>query len=479
MSESLQKKTLKGTIWSGFERLSVQSVSFIVLIIMARIVTPDDYGLVGMLTVFIEISQSLVDSGFSQALIRKRDRSQLDNSTVFYFNLAVGIILYFVLYLCAPIIAYFYEDERLIMLTRVISVTVVLNSLVVVQRALLTVEIDFKTQAKASLWAAIIGGVVGLAMAYAGFGVWSIVSYQVLNIAINVILLWLYSSWRPSLMYSWDSFRHLFSFGSRLAAAGLLNTLYSNGYLIVIGKVFKASDLGYYTRAHQFGSFLSSNVTGILQRVTYPVLCTIQDEDERLSDAYLKFIRLSAFIVFPLMVCLSVLSEPLILLLLKEQWLFSAKLMSILCFAMMWYPIHSINLNLLQVKGRSDLFLRLEIIKKIIGVIILFISLPFGLEWMCWGQVVNSIVSLAINTHYTGRLIGLGFIRQMRYLMPTVFYSCVMGGFICLVKGLINVGSMQLLVGLISGMLSYLGLAWITNSSDLKLILNLKNQFKK
>lgn len=217
MPESLKHKTLKGTIWSSLERFSVQGIVFVVMIVMARILTPEDYGLVGMLTIFIAISQSLVDSGFSQALIRKQDRTETDNSTVFYFNIAVGTALYLILYFCAPLIAKFYEEPILIPLTRLISLSVVINSFVVVQRALLTVEIDFKTQAKASFTAAIVAGVLGIGMAYSGFGVWSIVWYQLSNLTINAGLLWILSKWRPRLLYSWASFRELFSYGSKLA----------------------------------------------------------------------------------------------------------------------------------------------------------------------------------------------------------------------------------------------------------------------
>ncbi|MDE6382500.1 MAG: lipopolysaccharide biosynthesis protein, partial [Muribaculaceae bacterium] len=272
--EGLKRKTFRGTVWSTVERFSVQIIQFAVMIVMARILTPADYGLVGMLTIFIAVSQSLVDSGFSQALIRKQDRDETDNSTVFFFNITVGIALYALLFFSAPLVARFYGEPLLTPLMRVISLSVVFNSLVVVQRALLTVRIDFKTQAKASFTAALLSGAVGITMVYTGFGVWSIVWFQISNLAVNAAMLWLLSGWRPGLIYSWKSFRELFGFGSKLALSGIINTLYNNAYLLVIGKVFKAADLGYYPRAHQFAEFPSSNLTIIIQRVTYPVLCT-------------------------------------------------------------------------------------------------------------------------------------------------------------------------------------------------------------
>lgn len=468
MAESLKHKTLRGTVWSSIERFSVQGVSFVVMIIMARILTPDDYGLVAMLTIFIAISQSLVDSGFSNALIRKQDRDETDNSTVFYFNIGVGILLYLILFLCAPLISRFYDEPLLTPITRVISLSVLINSLVVVQRAILTSSIDFKTQAKASMSAAIISGVVGITMAYTGYGVWSIVWYQLTNLTVNAVLLWLLSRWRPRWLYSWRSFRELFGFGSKLAVSGILDTLYNNIYLIVIGKIFSASDLGYYTRASQFAQFPSSNLTGIISRVTYPVLCTMQDDLPRLRDVYRRFLRLSAFIIFPLMIGLAAVAKPLILILLREQWAFSIILLQIICFSMMWFPIHAINLNLLQVRGRSDLFLKLEIIKKLIGVTILCITVPMGLIAMCVGSIFSSIICLVVNTHYTGKLIQVGFLTQMRDLLPTLAYSLATGVFVFWLVSILPHLWLQLSAGIISGIIFFLLMTKLTKSRDLR-----------
>ena len=423
---------------------------------MARLLTPADYGLVGMLAIFIAVSQSLIDSGFSQALIRKQDRSEIDNSTVFYFNIVVGIILYIILYLCAPLIAKFYSEPKLVPITRLIGLNIIFNSLAVVQRALLTIRLDFKTQAKASLIGAIVSGIIGIIMAYTGFGVWAIVTQQIFNLALVTLFLWLLSHWKPILIYSWDSFRELFSFGSKLLGAGLLDTLYRNLYLIVIGKIFRASDLGYYTRAHQFSDFASSNVTGILQRVSYPVLCTIQNDDERLANVYRRMLRTSTFIIFPMMMLLAAVSRPLVLAFLTEKWLFASTLLIPLCFGAMWYPVHAINLNLLQVKGRSDLFLRLEIIKKCIGIMIICVTIPFGLLVMCWGTVVNSVVSLIINTYYTGKIINLGFLTQMRDILPILFLSLTVGAMVFLILNFVHMSSwLSLLVGIVIGIILY------------------------
>lgn len=478
MADSLKKTALKGTVWSTIERFSVQGVTFVVMIIMARLLDPTDYGLVGMLTIFIAISQALVDSGFSQALIRKQKRTQTDNSTVFYFNIAVGLILYLILFFAAPAIARFYSQPLLVPLTRVIGLSVLINSFVVVQRALFTVQIDFKTQAKASMSAALVSGAVGIYMAYTGFGVWSIAAQQIVNLLVNVSLLWVMSSWRPSWAYSWKSFREFFSFGSRLAASSILDCIYNNLYLIVIGKVFNASDLGYYTRANQFASFPSSNLTGILQRVTFPVLCKIQNDDQHLRDIYIKFLRIAAFVIFPLMISLAAIAKPLVLVLLNQKWEFAAVLLQILCLSMMWFPIHAINLNLLQVKGRSDLFLRLEVIKKGVGVAILCATIPFGLIVMCWGLVLYSLLALIINTHFTGKLINVGFFRQMGDIFPILLYSLVMGAAEWGVTLLIPGNLLKVVVGMTVGVLTYLLLAKLTKSKDLQELLTLLKRNK-
>lgn len=430
------------------------------MIIMARILTPADYGLVGMLAIFIAVSQSIIDSGFSQALIRKQDRSEIDNSTVFYFNIGVGIVLYFLLFFSAPLIARFYDEPLLIPITRVIGLSLVFNSLTIVQRALLTINLDFKTQAKASFVGVILSGIVGIVLAHTGFGVWAIVWQQIVNLSAITILLWFFSHWKPIWGYSWKSFWELFGFGSKLLASGLLDTIFKNLYLIVIGKFFKASDLGYYTRAHQFTDFASSNITGIFQRVTYPILCTIQNDDARLSDVYRRLLKTSAFIIFPLMMGLAAVAKPMIISFLTEKWLFAALLIQILCFSQMWYPVHAINLNLLQVKGRSDLFLKLEIIKKIITVIMLCITLPLGLIPMCFGMIISSIIALIINTHYTGKLINLGFLKQMMDLLPTLLLSLVTGAAVYLTVTYIPMESwLALSIGVIEGILLYAGLA--------------------
>lgn len=468
MAESLKQKTVGGVIWSSIERFSVAGLQFVIMIIMARVLTPEDYGMVAMLQIFIAVSQSLVDSGFSQALIRKLDRTQTDLSTVFYFNIGIGVFLYLVLFFSAPLIASFYNTPQLVPITRVIALGMVFNSLSVVQRAVLTIKIDFKTQMRASVLAAVISGIVGISMAYTGFGVWSIVAQQVTNLGINTLVLWLVSKWSPSKVFSMVSFKEMFGFGSKLLLSGLINTIWNNIYLIVIGKAFSKADLGYYTRAHQFSDFPSANLTSVFQRVTYPVLSTIQNDDVRLAYNYRRVLRITAYIIFPIMIGMAAVSTPMIRILLTEKWLFTADLLKIICLSMMFYPVHSINLNLLQVKGRSDLFLRLEIIKKIIGIIILIVTIPMGLIAMCTGQIFSSLFSLAINTHYTGKLINVGFIKQMKDLIPILVLSLVMGVVSYLVMMPFENIYIQLGIGTITGIGFYILFSYIFKFEEMK-----------
>ncbi|MBR1519637.1 MAG: lipopolysaccharide biosynthesis protein [Bacteroidaceae bacterium] len=467
MADSLKHKTVKGAFWSFAERFTAQGIHFLVMIIIARILSPKEFGLIGMLAIFMAVAQSLIDSGFSQALIRKLDRTEEDKNTVFYFNIVVSFILYLLFYSISPLVANFYNEPQLTAVMKVVCLVVVIDSFAVVQRALYTIKIDFKTQTKTTLIAAIASGAVGIYFAYTGYGVWALVYQQLVSSCVTVIFLWVYSGWYPKLMYSWHSFKGLFGFGSKLMISGLLDTLYRNVYQLIIGKAFSAESLGYYTNSHKFSDFPSSNLTTVLQRVTYPVLCTMQNEDERLAQTYRKFLRLSAFVIFPLMCGLSALAHPLIDTVLGEKWHYAAVLLVPLCFQMMWYPIHSINLNLLQVKGRSDLFLRLEIIKKVIGVSILFVSLPFGLLAMCYAGILSSLMSLAINTYYTGKLINAGLLVQMKDILTSLLLSLMMFVIVFGISSILKENVVKLLVGIPTGIIFFVSMALIFRMKEL------------
>lgn len=478
MAESLRGKTLKGMIWSFAENFSLQGIQFIIGILLARVLSPSDYGMVGMLAIFTAVSQTLINSGFSTALVRKNNRTQTDLSTTFYFNIVVGFVLYFVLFFSGQLIADFYNTPLLSDLIKVTAISLILNSLCIVQQALFTIKMDFKTQAKISVIGALVTGAGGVTMAYTGFGVWSIVWPGVFGGAVRCILLWVWGKWRPTWEYSWKSFKGLFGFGSKLLASGLIDTIYNNIYPIIIGKKFSAADLGQYTRADGYANLPATTVTGVLGRVTFPLLCQIQDDDARLQSTYRQLIKLSAYVVFPIMVGLAALAKPLIIFMITAKWAECVPYLQILCFSLMWYPIHALNLNLLQVKGRSDLFLRLEVIKKILGVSVLVIAIPFGIIWMCIGRIFTSVICLAINTYYTGRLINVGFFKQMGDLLPILILSLSMGGLVLAVNLLVDGLLLQIIIGLITGLVYYLSISYIFKSKELLYLLSLLKKNK-
>lgn len=467
MSGSLKQATTKGLFWSSVERFSNQGVQFVFSIILARLLSPSDFGIIAMITIFFAVAQSFVDSGFSNALVRKTDRREEDLSTCFYFNIAVGLAAYIVLFLIAPFVATFYNQPILSPIIRITGLGVVLNSLCVVQQALFTIKIDFKSQAKVTLSATLISGIVGVIFAYRGYGVWALVWQGVASSIVRMGLLWLMSKWYPKTGFSKSSFDYLFGYGSKLLASGLLDTIYNNIYPIVIGKFYTPAQLGNYSRALSFAQLPSSNITSILQRVTFPVLSTIQDDMPRLQTNYRRLLKLSAFIVFPLMMGLAAVTFPLIRIVLTPKWEGCSFYLQIICFALMWYPIHAINLNLLQVKGRSDLFLRLEVIKKIVGVCIMCITIPLGITALCVGMVVSSFIALFINTFYTGKLMDIGYLKQMRDLLPVLINSLLMGGVVFISIQFITNDVLKLIVGGIIGVLFYIFSSYIFTRAEL------------
>jgi len=464
-------------MWSSIDRFTTQGISFVFSMLIARMLLPSDYGVIGMLAIFMSVSQCFIDSGFGTALVRKNDRTEEDFCTVFYFNIAVACICYALLFLASPYIARFYNLPLLESVTKVWGLNLIISSFAGIQNAQLTIAIDFKSRAKISVITTLFTGGIGLWLAYRGYGVWALVFQTLSSNILRTILLWAIVRWMPKLIFSWQSFKELFSFGSKLLASSLLDTVYNNIYPIVIGKFFSASSLGVYSRADSLARFPSSNITGVLQSVTFPVLSTIQDDETRLSNAYRRFLRISAFVIFPLMVGLSAVADPFIRLVLTDKWEGAIYLLQILCFALMWYPIHAINLNLLQVKGRSDYFLRLEVIKKILGVAILCVTIPLGLVAMCYGHVIFYVVCLGINTYYTKKIIDYGFLDQMKDLLHILVHSLVMYGIVLAIVYVMPTLWSQLLVGTLAGMAYYIIGAYLMKFDEMnELILLLKHR---
>lgn len=464
----IRKQTLSGVKWSALERFSVQGVNFIIGLILARMLSPSDFGIIGMVSIFMSISQSFIDSGFSNALIRKKDCDEVDFSTVFYFNIVVGLLCYALLFFSSGWIALFFKTKLLEDIIKILAVNVFVNSLIVVQVAKFTISINFKIQAKASLIAAIVSGLLGITCAYNGFGVWALVIQQVSSTLIKAILLWFYSKWIPMRIFSWQSFKSLFSFGSKLLISGLIHQVYAQMTTLVIGRFYSVSDLGNYTRGFQFATLPSSNITSVLSRVTLPILAKIQDDDERLILIYRKYIGATSVVIIFSMMLLAALAKPLMLAILTEKWSGAIIYLQIFCFALMFNHVNQINLNLLQVKGRSDLYLRIEIIKKTISIAILLISVPFGVKAICLSTVLYSQIAIMLNTYYTGRFFKLGYFTQLKDFVGYVFFSAIA----CFPGYLLSYTSFNnwvvLILGTVSSIIIYVMLLMFTKDALFK-----------
>lgn len=423
MAESLKNKTVKGVGWSAADNVLNQGVTFLVGLVLARLLSPEEYGLIGIITIFISVFNAIVDSGFSNALIREKNATNEDYNTVFFTNLIVSVFLSLILFFSAPLIANFFSQHMLVSLTKVMSVIIVINALAIIQRTIFIKQINFKAQTKISAISSLSSAAVGIYMAYAGFGVWSLVGQQISRQFINTLFLWIFSPWRPCLQYSKKSFRKLFGFGWKLLLAGLIDTIWREMYQVVIGKFYNARTLGLFSRAQQFSLIFSSNITSVVQRVSYPVLSEIQDDNDKLKFAYKKIIKTTMLFTFTCMLSLAGCAKPIIILLIGEKWAQCIPYLQIICFQMILYPLHALNLNMLQVKGRSDIFLKLEIVKKVIACIPIVLGVLVSIEIMLIGSVIVGMISYYLNAYYSKDLIGYGVKEQVRDILPSFFIA--------------------------------------------------------
>jgi O-antigen/teichoic acid export membrane protein len=426
MTESLKNRTISGLFWSFADNSVNLGISFVVGIILARLLGPEEFGLIGMIAIFIAISQSFINSGFSQALIRKKNPSQEDYSTVFYFNMIIGVVCFIILFFCADIIGRFYKEPQIKPLVQVLGLSLIINAFTIIQQTILTRKINFKLQTQISFISSVVSGVVGIGMAFAGYGVWSLVIKTVTSYAITSILLWLWNRWKPVLVFSIQSFKELFSFGSNLLVSGLIETIYRNVYYLIIGKYFSAQELGFYTRADQFNLLPSSNLTSVIQRVSYPILSSIKEDVPKLKEAYKRLIRSTMLICFILMLGMVAIAKPMILTLIGEKWVPCVIYLQMLCFVGMFFPLHALNLNMLQVEGRSDLFLRLEILKKVLAIPIIIIGVIWGIKIMILGMIVNNLIAYYLNSYWSGRFIGYSFLEQIKDILPSFLLATSM-----------------------------------------------------
>ncbi len=459
MADSLKSKTLHALSWSFFESVGVRGVQFIVGIVLARLLMPAQFGLIGMLTIFMAIAQSFLDSGFGAALIQKRNATQTDTSSIFYFNIVIGLVAAGLLCVVAPWIAAFYNQPILTPLTRVLSLTIVINSFGLVQNTILTRQINFKTLTKVSLIAGVLSGIIGISAAAAGFGVWSLVVQQISSTFFRTVFLWFLKTWRPALTFSLNSLREMFGFGSRVLASGLLNTIFDNIYLLVIGKLFSATELGFFTRAKSLAELPSNHLTWMVGRVTFPVFSTIQDDPARLKRGLKKALTTLVLVNFPLMIELLVTARPLVLVLLTEKWAPCIPYLRLLCIVCLLFPLNWINMNVLFAMGRSDLCLRLEVIKKVLIVINIAVTWRWGIEALIYGQIALTIFSYYLNSYYNGKLINYPIKEQLLDLF-TYLITAILMGLVVYGVGYLpfpNIWSL-LLIQVSTGFIVYIGL---------------------
>lgn len=464
---NLKQQTKKGLYWSFFNQFANYGMQFCVGIVMARLLSPSDYGITALPGVFLAIAAVFQDSGMAGALIRKPEIEEKDYSTLFLYSIGVGTFMYAVLFLISPYIAAYFNTPILTSLIRVTALTFLWGPISTVQYVILKRKLDFKTPTKISIITKAFSAIVGITMAYMGYGLWALVISGVFSSFFGLIVIVWVVKWYPRTGWSRESFNYLWGYGNKMLASSLLDTAYNNITPVFVAKYYSPADLGVYNRSQNYAIMPSQNITGVIQNVTFPVLSKMQDNDEYLARNYRRMLKTTAFIVFPLMMLLAGLARPLILTMITAKWEACIILLQLMCFSMMWYPIHAINLNLLQVKGRTDLFFRLEVIKKIIGLSILIVTLPLGLVVFCIGGIISSLVCLVVNTYYTGKLINVGYLKQMRDLFPTLFLSLVLFGVILALNQFISNYLLQILVGGTVGSLVYLGGAYLFKFDEL------------
>lgn len=416
---SLRDKTVKGVGWSAADTFLAQGIAFVVGIVLARLLTPEEYGLIGIVTIFTTVMLGVVDSGFSNALIRKQNVTNEDYNTLFIFNLVVSVLMFGLLFVGAPWISTFFERPQLVLLIRIMGGILILQALSIVQNTILTKKIDFKTKTKASVLSAFCSGVVGIAMAFAGFGVWALVAQQLSRQLLYSICLWIFNKWMPTLKVSISSIKYMWGFGWKLLVSGLLENIWKELYQVIVGKFYSPAVLGQYTRSKQYSSLFSSNITSIVQRVTYPVLAEVQNDKDRMTNGYRRIIKITMLITTVLMFSMGAVAEPLIYCLIGPQWYQAATFLPLICISMSLYPLHAINLNMLQVQGRSDIFLYLEIIKKIIAIGPICLGIFVNIYWMLLGTIVNGIISFFLNSYYTGKKLGYTSWEQIKDVAPS------------------------------------------------------------
>lgn len=454
--ESTKQNVFSNIIWRFAERCGAQIVQFIVSIVLARILAPEAYGTVALLTVFITIFQVFVDSGLGNALIQKKDADDLDFSTVFYTNIVFCIVFYIIIFLIAPIIANFYNDASLTILIRVLSISILISGVKNVQQAYVSKQLMFKKFFWATIGGTIVAAIVGITMALKGFGVWALIAQQLTNLTIDTIILWITVKWRPKLQFSFQRLKSLFSYGWKLLVSSLIDTFYNNIRQLVIGKKYSSSELAYYNKGNQFPNLIIQNVNTAIDSVLLPTMSNVQDNKEKVKNMTKKSIEVSVFIMAPLMMGLAFTANNVVEILLTEKWLPVVPYLCIFCITYMFYPIHTANLNAIKAMGRSDLFLKLEIIKKVIGITLLLITMNISVMAMAYSLIISSFLSQIVNAWPNKKLLNYSYIEQLKDIFPSIILAIFMG---CIVSvfNLFNIPIiLKLTIQVITGGIIYL-----------------------
>ncbi|KPP97294.1 MAG: Mop flippase family exporter [Bacteroidetes bacterium HLUCCA01] len=476
---SLTNKTLGGFIWAFLERFGTQVLQIVVFIILARILSPDAFGLMGMLAVFIAVSQSITDSGFGQALIQKKDTDEIDYSSVFYMNMGVSIGMYLILFVSAPYISAFYNEPELTNLVRVLGLRFILSAFSLVQIARLTKGVEFKKLMLAKVPSTLLGGIAGIVGAYTGLGVWSLVLLQLVDTAAYSIQVWIQSQWYPQKVFQWNRVKQLFDFGGKMMLESVLSTIYKNISELVIGRYFSTAQVGFYTQANKFKQLPVKNISSALDRVTFPVLSDIQNDDKRLKIAYKKIVRQVFFIITPIMIGAIVLAEPLFRVVLTEKWLPAVPYFQWLCVSGILYPVQAYNLNILKVKGRSDLFLYLGFVKKAIGITGIFIFIQYSVLALVMFRAVNSFLAYYINSYYSGKFINYGMFEQIKDIWRFWAISALAGGTVWYITHLLSLNDyLEITIGLVVGFTIYMVMTYLFERPIIKYSLDTISKFK-
>ena len=445
MSQRDNETVVSNFIWRFAERSGAQLVTFVVSIVLARLLMPEDYGTIALVTVFTSIMQVFVDSGLSTALIQKKDADDLDFSSVFYFNFVVCIILYLVMFFTAPLIASFYNMSELTLVVRVISLTIVISGVKGVQQSYVSRNMLFKRFFYATLCGTIFSAFLGIAMAYAGFGVWAIVAQQLSNTAIDTLILWITVKWRPKRMFSWNRLKGLLGFGWKMLCSALLDTVYNNLISLLIGKVYSSADLAYYNEGDKFPKLIVTNINTSIDSVLLPAMSKEQDDKDRVKNMTRRSIMISCYIMAPLMIGLACCASNIVTIVLTEKWLPCVFYLQIFCITYMFYPIHTANLNAIKAMGRSDLFLKLEIWKKIIGMLLLLSTLFISVKAMAYSLLISTLASMIINSWPNKKLLNYSFLEQMKDILPSILLAAGMGVVVYMI-GLLNISTLPLLI---------------------------------